>query len=176
MKLLEEIITTDLKWTENTEYKEILHQNVAHQKAQTGWFQYQCPAGHLYQTFEKRGSICISSLAFLTHTKNTTAIERVQTSAFAVILSLSYENYDRACNFLSMNKLSNMRETLALKFSTKTSKHPIHKHWFVENLSETMTRSIPSKYKPIHWRTRKLLKSATPFLTNLLYNNNKSEL
>jgi hypothetical protein len=88
-------------------------------------------------------------------------------------LGSRYENYERACDLLSMKKLSNRRDTLALKFATKTSKHPIHKHWFVENLSETMTRSIPSKYKPICWRTQRLLNSAIPFLTNLLNKNNK---
>ena len=110
-------------------------------------------------------------MAFITHTRNITAIERVQKSAFAVILGSRYESYDGACDLLSMKKLSNRRETLTIKLARKTSKHPIHKHWFVENLSETRTRSKPSKYKPIHWRTQRLLNSAIPYLTNLLNND-----
>ena len=89
-------------------------------------------------------------------------IERVQKSAFAVILASRCQSYDEACAILAMARLSKRRETLSIKFATKSILHPIHRHWFVENQWDPRTRSIPSKYKPVQGKTQRLLNSAIP--------------
>ena len=95
-------------------------------------------------------------------------IERVEKCALAVILGANYRGYEEACTNLTMEKLSIGREKLALKFAKKSSLHPIHSHWFVPNFEETITRSIPTKFKPVLGRTKRLLQSAIPYLTQLL--------
>ena len=99
------------------------------------------------------------------------SIKRVQKCAFAVILGSNYNNYGAACAILSMEKLSIRREKLSLKYAKKSSEHQINKHWFVLNTADTITRNIPAKYKPVLVRTRRLLKSAIPYLTQLLNTN-----
>ena len=72
-------------------------------------------------------------------------IERIQKCAFAVILG-----YEAACAMLH-----NRKEKVSLKFAKESSEHPTNKHWFVLDTADTMTRSIPAKYKPvlvITWR------------------------
>ena len=96
------------------------------------------------------------------------SIERVQKCAFAIILGAKYRDYEEACAKLSMEKLTSRREKLALNFAKKSSVHPIHNHWFVPNTEETITRSIPTKFKPVLGRTKRLLQSAIPYLTQLL--------
>ena len=78
------------------------------------------------------------------------AIERVQKCAFAVILG-----YEAACAMLSMEKLHIRKEKVSLKFAKESSEHTTHKHWFVLNTADTMTRSVPAKYKPVLVRTRR---------------------
>ena len=71
-----------------------------------------------------------------------------------------------------MESLSKRREALSLKFATKASKHPIHKQWFELYHGENRTRIEKPTYKPVLGRTERLLKSAIPFLTNLLNKKN----
>ena len=56
--------------------------------------------------------------------KDIGSIERVQKSAFAIILGAKYRDYEAACTKLSMEKLTRRREKLALNFAKKSSIHP----------------------------------------------------
>ena len=130
MKLLGVIITNDLKWKENTEYitkKAYSRMWLIRRLKQSG-----ASISALLDIYTKHVRSVVEFASVVWHSsltqENTTAIERVQKSAFAVILGSRYESYDGACELLSMKKLSNRRDTLALKFATKASKHPIHKH------------------------------------------------
>ena len=105
---------------------------------------------------------------------NITTIERVQKCAFSVILGARYNSYKEACDFLKMESLSKRRQTLSRKFAIKSSKHSIHSKWFNLYQGETRTRTEKPVYKPVLGRTERLLKSAIPFLTNLL-NENKEK-
>ena len=100
--------------------------------------------------------------------ENIITIERVQKSAFAVILGRIYNSYAKACRSLKMESLSKRREAISLKFATKASEHPIHRQWFELYHGENLTRSEKPTYKPVLGSTERLLKSAIPFLTNLL--------
>ena len=104
---------------------------------------------------------------------NIITIERVQKCAFSVILGVRYQSYEEACESLKMESLGKRRETLSRKFAVKSSKHPIHSQWFKPYHAETSTRSVKPDFKPVQGRTERLLKSAIPFLTNLLNKNSK---
>ena len=69
-----------------------------------------------------------------------TKIERVQKSAFAIILGAQYQSYEEACITLNMKHLSERRKILSLKFAKKATKHSIHRKWFVKNPEEKYTR------------------------------------
>ena len=100
--------------------------------------------------------------------KNTTQIERVQKAVFAIILDKQYVTYTQACDELGMQTLSVRRHQLSKQFALKTSKHPVHKYWFVLNEQEQVTRQVKPQFKPPQARTERFLNSAIPYLTNLL--------
>ena len=173
MKLLGVIITSDLKWRENTEFitkkafKRLwLIKRLKQLGASTAAL-VDLYFKHVRSVVEFSAVVWTSSLT----QENICSIERVQKAALAVILGSRYQSYEEACTLLSIEKLSSRREKLSLKFAKKSSMHPIHKHWFVLNPAETITRSIPSKYKPVLVRTQRLLKSAIPYFTQLLNND-----
>ena len=88
--------------------------------------------------------------------------------AFAIILGPEYCSYWKACQSLQMETLSVRRQTLSLKFANKSSKHPIHSHWFEENHLISRTRSKKPNFKPVIARTSRLKNSAIPYMTDLL--------
>ena len=98
---------------------------------------------------------------------NINQIERVQKSVFCVILGNKYTTYEEACSHLNMKTLAERRKELSLKFAKKASVHPIHQTWFVQN-QESTTRLKKPTFKPVCGRTERFLKSAIPYLTNLL--------
>ena len=67
-----------------------------------------------------------------------------------------------------MKTLSERRKLLSKKFAVKASKHPVHNTGFVQNKELSKTRVEKSSYKPVCARTDRFLKSAIPYLTNLL--------
>ena len=173
MKLLGVIITSDLKWRENTEfitkkaYKRLwlikrLKQLGASTSALVDMY-----VKHVRSVVEFAAVVWNSSLT----QEDICSIERVQKCAVAIIEGSRYNNYEAACASLALDTLATRREKVSLKFARKSSLHPIHKHWFILNPEETRTRYVPAKYKPVLGRTQRLLKSAIPYFTHLLNND-----
>ena len=100
--------------------------------------------------------------------ENAAQIERVQKSAFAIILGQNYEN---SLLMLNMKTLSSRRETLSLKFAKKAMEHPRHSAWFETQTDIVNTRSVKLPFKPVITRTDGLKKSPIPYMTSLLNNN-----
>ena len=170
MKLLGVIITSDLKWRENTGF--ITKKAFKRLWLQKRLNQLGASTAALLGTYIKLVRSVVEFAAVVWTSSLTKedigSFERVQKCAFSVMLGSNYKNYGAACAMLSMEKLSIRREKLSLKFAKKSSGHLIHKHWFVLNTADTITRNIPAKYKPVLVRTWHLLKSAIPYLTQLL--------
>ena len=172
IKLLGVMITSDLKWHMNTEY--ITHKGFARLWMLRRLKQLGASTAELLDVYNKQvrsvlefGAVVWT--AGLTE-ENRKQIERVQKSAFAIILGRNYQSYENALEILRMETLAKRRESLALKFAKKTAKHDKHKRWF--ELSETTnTRSINTTYKPAQARTARFMKSAIPYLTSLLNND-----
>ena len=100
---------------------------------------------------------------------HTTRPLRVQKSAFAIVLAKNYHTYEEACTTLGMTSLKMRRIQLCKSFAVKSAKHPIHQHWFVKNTAKQInTRKDKPVYKTVNVRTERFLKSAIPYLTNLL--------
>ena len=170
MKLLGVIITSDLKWHRNTEnitnkaYKRLWIIRRLKQMGASTEALIDIYTKHVRSVLEFAAVVWSSSLT----QENIRTIERVQKSAFAVIIGSRYQTYEEACVKLNMETLSKRREKLSLKFATKSFKHSIHTQWFVPYHSETRTRIQKPLLNPVQGRTERLLKSAIPYLTTLL--------
>ena len=170
MKLLGVVISSDLKWDENTNHitkkafsrlwlLRRLKKLGASQKALLDIY-----AKNVRSVLEYAAVVWHSSLT----SQNTAQIERVQKAAFAIILGNKYQTYNEACLTLGMKMLSERRTELARCFAAKASKHPIHSQWFIPNDKQTNTRQNQPAFKPPQARTSRFLKSAIPYLTNCL--------
>ena len=99
---------------------------------------------------------------------NTTEIERVQKSAFAIILGKDYNNYEHALQTLGRERLSQRRENLCLKFAMKSLKSEKFQSWFTVDSNPMNTRRKLKKIKEADTRTARFKKSALPYMTSLI--------
>ena len=123
MKLLGVMLTSDLKWRENTEfitkkaYKRLwLIKRLKQLGASTASL-VDMYTKHVRSVVEFAAVVWNSSLT----QEDTCSIERVQKCAFAVILGSRYYSYEAACTSISMETLATRREKLSLKFAKKSS-------------------------------------------------------
>ena len=103
--------------------------------------------------------------------KQINQLERVQKTAFAVILGYKYESYSKALQVLDMETLAKRRRDLCFTFAKKSLKHEKYKSWFVVNNSASITRSIKPELKNPEALKRRFEKSPLFYLTNLLNEN-----
>ena len=105
--------------------------------------------------------------------ENSNAIERLQKTALAIILSPDYRSYDEALDITKLERLDKRRIALSINFAKKATKHPEHSKWFSKQDVNTnvKTRALKPQYKPVQARTNRLLKSPVPYLTQLLNND-----
>ena len=96
-------------------------------------------------------------------------LERVQKSAFSIILGINYRSYEDALVLLNMDSLSSRRKSICLKFAKKALKNPKYTNWFKPNVNNGPdTRSEKNVLLPVSTRTKRFDHSPLPFLTNLL--------
>ena len=94
-------------------------------------------------------------------------IERVQRSAFAIILGDDYGSYSQALRALKMETLVVRREALCLKFAQKAFNSEKFKNWFVVSESPDDDKFLLE----VKTRTRGNRNSPLPYLTKLLNNH-----
>ena len=131
------------------------------------WNEHQKPGENFHHPNKKCAWIWRCHLA---PKENSDAIERVQKTALAIILSPDYRSYDEALEITKLEKLDKRRIALSLNFAKKAIKHPEHSKWFSKQDASTnvQTRAFKPPYKPVQARTNRLLKSPVPYLTQLL--------
>ena len=170
MKLLGVKITSDLKWSANTQYTT----NRAYKKL---WMLRRLKAFGANQTeltdiYCKHIRFILEFAAVVWHSglsqENIGDIERVQKSACAIILGKEYESYENALYVLNLEKLSARRQTLCLKFAKRAFKSDKFSSWFVPDKKTYNTRRKMCKTKPAQARTTRFKKSPLPYLTSLL--------
>jgi hypothetical protein len=170
MKLLGVIITEDLKWHANT--RRITKKAYARLWLLRRLKQMGASRPTLIDVFNKQVRSVLVYAAVVWDAALTQddilKIERVQKSACSIILGAGYMSYEEALITLHLKPLSERRRILAKKFATKASKHPIHSNWFIRNPEDQYTRLRKPTYKPVCGRTDRFLRSAIPYLTNLL--------
>ena len=95
-------------------------------------------------------------------------IERVQKSAFHIILGQNYKSYNSALSTLKMKSLFSRREQLCKNFAQKSLKHPKFTTWFQRNKKIFPTRAPSTKFCEVSSRTKRFERSPISFLTNIL--------
>ena len=106
-------------------------------------------------------------------------IERVQKSAFCIILGNGYHSYENACSILNRKSLSERRLDLCLKFAKKSQLHDKYQYWFSYNPSSAPRQTrysdnlVTPIYKEIQTRTGRYEDSPIPYLTKLLNANER---
>ena len=85
-------------------------------------------------------------------------IERVQKTAFALILGNQYNSYEHALHLLQRDSLETRRKVINLKFARKCADSPKFSHWFSSQTKSShnmMTRSQNHKsFVPVQSRTK----------------------
>ena len=91
-------------------------------------------------------------------------IERVQKTAFAIILGDAYTSYSRALSRLNMETLTDRRTALCLRFAKKAFKSDKFNHWFCDSESSGLDIQLDD----VKTRTKRYRRSPLPYLTALL--------
>ena len=95
-------------------------------------------------------------------------IERVQKSAFHIILGDQYKTYQEAQHSLGLEELNIRRIRLCEMFVMKNVHTEKYSAWFKINPQKVGARRKKKKYKEIVCRTKRFEMSPIPFLTRLL--------
>ena len=83
-------------------------------------------------------------------------IERVQKSAFHIILGNYYEGYEKSIAALGLESLNERRKRLCKTFDLKSAKSDKFSSWFKENNKRKITRRTKSKYRKVETRTKRI--------------------
>ena len=173
MKLLGVVITSDLKWSKNTEY-------ITKKGFNRLWMMRRlkrigASEEDLLDTYTKQVRSLLELAVPVWHAALTvydrTQIERVQKTAFSIILGNKYTSYKDALETLEMDTLEERRGNLCLKFALKASVHPQFKNWFQEfraSKPRKVNDDKNDKYVVPYARTNRFEDSPIPYLTRLL--------
>ena len=169
IKLLGVNVTNDLKWNSNTKYittKAYSRLWMLRRLTNLGANKVE-----LVDCYTKQTRSVLEYCAVVWHAGlsqiNAADIERVQKSACGIILGKQYVGYQAALTTLGLDRLDRRRESLSIKFAKKAFKSKKYSSWFVPDLNILNTRRVVKCAKETHCRTRRLQKSAVPYLTHI---------
>ena len=96
-------------------------------------------------------------------------LERVQKSAFKIILGESYKSYDNALKVLKLQSLKERREDLCLKFARKCLEVPkLNKMFPRSKQNHAMDKRSTETFLVKRGLTERMRKSAIPHMQRLL--------
>ena len=175
-RLLGTIITSDLRWEQNTSHivkKANAKMELLRKVASFGAKVEDLKTIYILfirSQLEQSAVVWSSSLT----EQNKADLERVQRSALKIILGSKYESYKKALVKLNIETLEERREYLCLKFAQKCTKNEKTKQMFPLNrkMYQMNTRN-KEKYLVQYANTERLKKSAIVYMQNLLNQNEK---
>jgi hypothetical protein len=104
--------------------------------------------------------------------ENKSDLERVQKSAFKLILGNEYENYQKAQSKLDLENLNERRDILCRNFAIKCTKNPRTKKMFpVNKKTHNMESRKPEKFQVLHANTSRFQNSSIIYMQKLLNEN-----
>ena len=169
MKLLGVVISSNMKWHENTDY--ITRRGYSRLWILRRLKQFGLSTVDLIDTYMKKVRSVLEMAVPVWHpalTKTDSAqIERVQKAALRIILAEEYYSYTDSLEVLELDSLENRRVELCKTFANKAFKHEKHTNWFWSPHSRPETRN-QTECTPVWTRTSRYRKSPLPYLTQLL--------
>ena len=176
-KLLGLIITSDLRWDKNVDYlvkdanKRMLMLHAASKFTSDKQVLKQIYYSRIRCKLDQSAVVWNSSLT----QKNVSDLERVQKSALRIICGKNYESYSDTLSELGMQRLSERRNILCLKFAKKSLKIDNFGHLFPLNSKfHDMKTRKSDYYKVSKSYSKRYLQSAIPSMQRLL-NRDKRE-
>ena len=170
-KLLGAIITSDLKWHENTKFivKKANRKMIMLHK----FSKFTNNKAHLIHIFKSQVRGVLEYCSTVWHSSLTEAdsndIERVQKAAVRLIMGNKYQGYKGALQYMSLDSLKERREKMALNFAKKSLKLDKFSELFpFNNAKHLMKKRNPEKYAVANANTERYRKSTIPFLQRLL--------
>ena len=177
-KLLGTIITSDLRWDENTNYivkKANARMELIRKVANFGPSREDLK--NLYVLFvrsqlEQSAVVWHSSLT----EENVNSLERVQKSAIKIIMGEQYQSYKKSLNFLNLDTLKERREKLCIRFAKNALKNEKACKMFpINEKKHTMITRKPKMFKVQKANTERLKNSGIVYMQNLLNKENWGE-
>ena len=169
-KLIGTIISSDMKWYENTEMivKKAYQRMIILHRLYSFNIQ-DADMVNIYMLYIR--SILEQSCQVWHHSiseEEITNLERVQKVACRVILQDRYSSYDEALEILNLETHREIRNSLCLKFAKRCLKHEKAKQLFLLNTMEDKNTRDRETYKVQYARTSRLKDSAIPQLQIML--------
>ena len=90
-------------------------------------------------------------------------LERIQKTALHIILGQEYKSYSSALKTTGLEKLSERRKKICLKFAKRAQKHPKFSKWFKANPKRSIRLPQPKFCAPVY-RTERFRKSPLCYL------------
>ena len=148
-KLLGAIITSDLKWHENTKFivkKANKRMIMLHKFAK-----FTNNKSHLIHIFKSQVRGILEYCSTVWHSSLTEAdcsdIERVQKAALRLIMGKDYQGYKQALEHMNLDSLKERRVKMALTFAKKSLKLDKFSNFFPLNKAKhSMIKRNPDKY------------------------------
>ena len=173
-KLLGTILTSDMKWHQNT--NNIIRKAYSKMELIRKLSGFGAPVMDLkkvYMTFVRSHceQSCVVWHSGLT-IQEENDLERVQKVALKIILKDQYISYDNALNYLQLESLKDRRIHLCLTFARKCLGNPKMKELFLpNNRTHTMLPRNHEHFQVLHANTERMKNSPVIYMQNLLNQN-----
>ena len=170
MNLLSVTVTSDLKWTSNTEriilkaYKRLWILRRLKSLGASKENLVEVYTTHIRPALEFAVPVWHPNL----NKKCSALIERVQKCACKIILQSQYFSYRSAQRILKLQPLSLRRNRMCMKFALNCEKQDKFSNWFIPEKKIVNTRLKQTKFKSVNTKTSRLKNSPISFLTDIL--------
>ena len=169
-KLLGAIITSDLKWHENTKFivkKANKRMIMLHKFAK-----FTNNKSHLIHIFKSQVRGILEYCSTVWHSSLTEAdcsdIERVQKAALRLIMGKDYQGYKQALKHMNLDSLKERRVKMALTFAKKSLKLDKFSNFFPLNKAKhSMIKRNPDKFVVNGAYTERYRRSSVPSLKKI---------
>ena len=173
VKLVGVILSSDLKWAKNTDYicKKAMRKIWTLRRMKNLGLETE----YIFDTYTKEIRSVLELAVPAWHSgltqKLSEDIERVQKTAFKIILGDYYFDYDVACTILETEPLKSRREKLCLKFAKKDLKSDKTMFNKIDNPNKTQQtrKKVVHEYK---YNSNRFKNSSLPYLARLLNKTN----
>ena len=174
-KLLGLVLTSDLKWTENT--KSLIKRANARMEILRKMSSFSAPVPDMLTAYKTYIRSILEQSCVIWHSSITEedreGLERVQKNACRNILKEKYLNYELSLLSLKLDTLFTRREKLLYSFGKKCLTLEQSKELFPKNnKSHNMNTRIPEEYQVIKTNTERFKNSTVPYIQRML--NKKS--